>query len=255
MCGESSSHLVLIPSYNTGPKLFETVRDACAAWTPVWVVIDGSTDGTGEELERRLAEFPGLQISRLERNRGKGAAILHGLREAAGAGYTHALTMDSDGQHSPACIAPFMTASMENPEALILGKPVFDDSAPWERVLFRKLCNWWANVETLWAGIGDSLFGMRVYPIRDLLAVMENGRWARRFDFDAETAVRLCWRGLKPLNIPAPVHYFHKQEGGVSHFNYIRDNLLLSWMHLRLFCGFAIRLPMLLGRRTRSSRH
>ncbi len=103
---------------------------------------------------------------------------------------------------------------------------MFDASAPRVRVIGRRVSNGWANLETLWAGIGDSLYGFRVYPIRPLLAVMEPRRWMRRFDFDVEAAVRLVWRGLAPVNLPAPVRYFRPEEGGVSHFNYVRDNLL-----------------------------
>jgi hypothetical protein len=77
----------------------------------------------------------------------------------------------------------------------------------------------------------------------------------RRFDFDPEAAVRLCWRGLKPVNISIPVRYFRPEEGGVSHFNYYRDNVLLTWMHTRLVVGFALRLPLLIARQVRSSRH
>jgi hypothetical protein len=94
------------------------------------------------------------------------------------------------------------------------------------------------------------LFGFRVYPVEPLLQVMRYQPWMRRFDFDAEAAVRLCWRGLRPRNITAPVRYFRPEEGGVSHFNYWRDNLLLSWMHVRLLFGFLLRLPWLLWRRT-----
>jgi hypothetical protein len=71
----------------------------------------------------------------------------------------------------------------------------------------------------------------------------------RRFDFDPEAVVRLSWHGVKAINIPAPVHYFSTGEGGVSHFNYLRDNLLLTWMHTRLLLGFVVRLPLLLFRR------
>ncbi|MDO9467208.1 MAG: hypothetical protein Q7J36_07890, partial [Thiobacillus sp.] len=60
---------------------------------------------------------------------------------------------------------------------------------------------------------------------------------------------RLCWRGVRPINLPAPVKYLRADEGGVSHFNYLRDNTLLSWMHLRLMLGFLLRLPLLLLRR------
>jgi len=139
-------------------------------------------------------------------------------------------------------------------EALILGKPVFDATAPRIRVLGRRISNGWANIETLWAGIGDSLYGFRVYPIRPLLDVMEAQLWMRRFDFDVEAAVRLVWRGVRPINIPAPVKYFRPEEGGVSHFNYVRDNALLSWMHTRLFLGFLVRLPQLIVRRLRGGR-
>jgi hypothetical protein len=115
----------------------------------------------------------------------------------------------------------------------------------------RKISNWWANLETLWQGIGDSLFGFRVYPIAPLRGIMEKRRWMRRFDFDAEAAVRLCWSGVQPINLPAPVKYLSAEEGGVSHFNYVRDNVLLSWMHLRLLAGFLLRLPVLIWRRLR----
>ncbi|MCA6216638.1 glycosyltransferase family 2 protein [Ideonella sp. B7] len=245
----SHTHLVLIPSYNPGPKVYETVQAARAQWTPVWVVVDGSTDGTTQTLQRMAATDPGLRVLVLPRNCGKGAAVLHGLDEAQRLGFTHALCMDSDGQHPAMLIPQFMETSQANPAAMVLGVPVFDASAPALRVQGRKISNWWANLETLWAGIGDSLYGFRVYPIEPLRQVMHGQRWMRRFDFDPEAVVRLAWRGVRPLNLPAPVKYLTASEGGVSHFNYWRDNRLLTWMHLRLMLGFALRLPALVGRR------
>jgi glycosyltransferase involved in cell wall biosynthesis len=247
----STTHLVLIPSYNPGPKVYATVRDALERWNPVWVVVDGSTDDSALRLQEMAAQEPALRVFVLPRNRGKGAAVLHGIREAAARGYTHALTMDSDGQHPADRIVEFMRISKMQPEAMVLGLPVFDTSAPSLRVKGRKISNWWANVETLWEGIGDSLYGFRVYPIAALLGVMRRQPWMRRFDFDVEAVVRLCWRGVKPINVAAPVRYFRPDEGGVSHFNYLRDNALLTWMHLRLFCGFVLRLPLLAARRLR----
>src|SRR5476649_1870314 len=105
------SHLVLIPSYNTGLKLLATVREARRYWEPVWIVIDGSTDGSTEALQDLAAADPGLRVLVLPHNQGKGAAILHGLRAAAMAGYTHVLTMDADGQHPAARIPEFMAVS------------------------------------------------------------------------------------------------------------------------------------------------
>ena len=249
MSATSTSHLVLIPSYNTGAALYPTVCAARGQWAPVWVVIDGSTDGSEVELLRMAQDDPGLRVILLERNQGKGAAVLHGLREATHLGFTHVLTMDSDGQHPAEKIPEFMAASLADANALVLGVPVFDASAPALRVRGRKVSNWWANLETLWQGIGDSLYGFRVYPAHLLMGVMEKSRWMRHFDFDPEAAVRLCWCGARPVNIPAPVKYLRPEEGGVSHFNYLRDNLLLTGMHLRLFAGFVIRLPLLIRRK------
>ena len=252
MPAESRTHLVLIPTYNSGAKVLETVRAARRCWQPVWTVVDGSSDGTAEQLAALSTTDPGVRIFILPHNQGKGAAILHGLREAAAVGFTHVLCMDADGQHPAEKIPEFMAASLAHPGALILGVPVFDSSAPSLRVKGRRISNWWANLETLWQGIGDSLFGFRVYPVLPLLAIMQRSRWMRRFDFDPEASVRLCWRGVQLINIAAPVKYFRPDEGGVSHFNYIRDNALLTWMHTRLLMGLVLRLPMLIWRKMNS---
>jgi glycosyltransferase involved in cell wall biosynthesis len=249
----STSHLVLIPSYNPGPQVLTTVRQAREQWTPVWVVVDGSTDGTGDALNAMATQDPGLRVIVLPDNRGKGAAVLEGLSMAAKAGFSHALTMDSDGQHPAAAIPGFMAVSHQQPGAMILGKPVFGPEAPALRVNGRKVSNGWANLETLWMGVGDSLYGFRVYPIAPLIRVMRTNRFMRRFDFDPEAVVRLCWAGVKPINIDAPVRYLSAEEGGISHFRYLRDNTLLTWMHARLFLGFLLRLPLLIWRRVRPS--
>jgi glycosyltransferase involved in cell wall biosynthesis len=245
----SATHLVLIPSYNPGPHLAETVRTARAHWDPVWVVVDGSTDGSAALLADLARADAGLRVLVRARNGGKGAALLEGLEAALAEGYTHALTMDSDGQHPAECIAAFMAASSASPEAMILGAPVFDASAPRIRLRGRRIANWFTDLETLWAGVADTLFGFRVYPIAPLVAVMRRTRWMRHFDFDAEAVVRLSWRGVPVRNLPAPCRYFTAAQGGVSHFHYWRDNVLLTWMYARLFLGFLVRLPLLIARR------
>ena len=209
---------------------------------PVWVVVDGSTDGSEALLPEPCGDF---EVLRLVKNSGKGAAVLHGLRRALERGFTHVLTMDADGQHPAGWIADFMALGGRHPQAAVFGRPVFDASAPALRVNGRRMSNFWANLETLGWGIDDSLFGMRLYPARDLLEVMEETRYARRFDFDPEVAVRLAWRGVPIVNLPTPVRYPSVGEGGISHFRYLRDNTLLTWMHMRLCLGFLLRLPLL----------
>ncbi len=238
---------MLLPSYNTGPVLLRTVQEACAAWPDVVVVLDGSTDGSGAALP----DLPGLRVLALPRNAGKGAAILHGLHALAAAGFSHALTMDADGQHPADMIAAFAAAARADPAAMILGVPRFGPDAPALRVGGRRISNWWVRLETLGAGVDDSLFGFRVYPVAPLLRIMQRQRWMRRYDFDAEAAVRLCWAGVRPVNLPAPVRYLTAAEGGVTHFRYGRDNVLLTWMHIRLVLGLLPRLPLLAWRAAR----
>ena len=230
----SQTHLVVIPSYNTGAKLLETVKAALACWQPVWVVMDGSTDGSATALSEISGRENELRVLTLEQNSGKGAAVLHAMLAADREGFTHALVLDADGQHSAADISRFMEASRQNPDAMILGVPQFAADAPASRRHGRRVGNWWANLETCWGGIEDSLFGFRVYPIRASVSILQGIRGARRFDFDTELAVRLFWAGVPPVNISTPVQYFKPAEGGRSHFHYLRDNLLLIRRHTLL---------------------
>ncbi len=249
----SRTHLVLIPTYNTGEIVYRVVAEARKVWCPVWVVVDGSDDGTAEGLHELAAQDAGLVVLRLAQNAGKGAAVLHGMERAVASGFTHALTMDADGQHPIDLIPEFMARSAANPDAMILGDPVFDASAPRVRLRGRKISNWWTNVETLWAGVHDSLFGFRIYPMAPLREIMRKQRWMRRFDFDVEAAVRLVWRGVRCVNVSSPVRYLKPEDGGVSHFAYVRDNILLTWMHARLMLEFIFRLPFLLLQRLKRS--
>lgn len=224
----SRTHLVVIPSYNPGARLLQTVQDAMEVWSPVWVVVDGSTDGSADRLP------DAVRVLRMARNGGKGAAVYHGLLAAAAEGYGHALVMDADGQHPADRIPGFMAASIARPGAMVLGHPVFGPDAPRLRVHGRRLSNWCAALETGGVAIGDSLFGFRVYPIPPVLRAMAGTRAMRGFDFDPEAVVRLCWAGVSAVVLPAPVRYWRLDQGGVSHFCYLRDNLLLTGMHLRL---------------------
>ncbi len=247
----SDTHLLLIPSYNSGPIVIDVVEKALAVWQPVWVIVDGSDDGSEIALQELAKTEAHLSILMHDGNRGKGSAVYTGTQKALEKGFTHILTMDADGQHPIAEIKAFMDLSVDNPEAMILGVPIFDQHAPASRVKGRKISNFWAHLETLWSFRGDSLFGFRTYPLGPLQAVMNATPFARRFDFDPEVVVRLTWRDVPAINKPVPVRYLSPEQGGVSHFHYIRDNLLLTWMHIRLVFGFLFRLPCLSIRRFR----
>ena len=238
----SNTHFVLIPSFNSGRLLAATVAAARAFWAPVWVVIDGSTDDSLAAVETMARQDPALHLLRLPRNRGKGAAVRHGLEAAQSRGFTHALVMDADGQHPADRIPDFMATSAAAPESLVMGRPVFGADAPWLRVAARRLCNGCAALETL-RPVGDTLFGFRVYPVGALLSVMQASSGMRRFDFDPEAVVRLTWQGTPLIHLPTQVRYLSRVEGGISHFNYLRDNVLLIGMHLRLSLAAILRIP------------
>ena len=231
-----AARLVLIPSYNSGIKLLETVVAARISWPHVLLVVDGSTDGSAD----LLTETENFRILKHKRNGGKGAAVLTGLQEAIRNGFTHVLIMDADGQHPAAEIPHFMAFSEAHPQAMILGVPRFDANAPRVRIWGRKISNLLVCFLS-GADIQDALFGFRVYPVAPLLEAMEVSNHMRGYDFDAEAVVRLAWAGVPVINQSAPVLYFSKSEGGVSHFRYGRDNLRLAGMYARLFAAWAVR--------------
>lgn len=242
-----ATHLLLIPSFNSGPRVYETVRRARREWMPVWVVVDGSDDGTPEGLKKMAVGDPGLRVIVLPVNRGKGAAILHGIELAAARGFTHVLTLNSEGYYPPDRVPDFMAASSARPEAMILGVPVCSGATRVRRT--RRVFNWCANLETLWCGIGDAMCGFRVYPIAPLLRLMRAQRWMRRFDFDPEAVVRMAWDGIPLVNLPVAIDDGVSASGEKRLLGRLRDRLLLIWMTIRLFVGFIWRLPRLLSRR------
>lgn len=246
----SATHVVLLPTFNTGPRLREVVAEVLRHWRAVLVVVDGSTDGSEQVLAELARADPALHVLVQPRNAGKGAAVLAGAQWAGARGFTHALVMDADGQHPAASITEFMAASQARPEVLVLGRPIFPANIPVERLHGRKLSVGLVHFELLGRSVADPLFGFRVYPIAPLLAVLGPRRGGRRYDFDTEAAVRLVWAGVPPLNLAAPVKYFSRAEGGVSHFHYLRDNATLVGMHTRLILELLFwRWPALLRHR------
>jgi glycosyltransferase involved in cell wall biosynthesis len=248
----SPTHLVLLPSYNSGPRLGAVVLEALQHWHPVLVVVDGSTDGSEQTVLELKRQEPALFVLVLPRNAGKGAAVLAGAAWARQRGFTHALVMDADRQHPAAKIAEFMEISHRQRDALVLGRPIFPANVPRERLHCRKISVALVRWTILGAGVDDNLFGFRVYPLQPLIDALGGRRSGRRYDFDTEAAVRLCWAGVRPVNVSTPVFYFSRAEGGISHYRYIRDNLTLVWMHARLLVELVLfRAPDLLRHRRR----
>lgn len=217
----------LIPTYDN-PTTVGAVVLALREHLPVVVVDDGSGP-QGRAAVEALGREGLAHVHHRARNGGKGAAVTTGFEVARELGYTHALQVDADGQHELGDVPAFLAAARERPEALILGAPRYDASAPKGRLIGRQITRFWTNIETFGRVIDDPMCGFRVYPLAPACEVAP--RCGPRMDFDIEVAVRLVWQGLPVVNLPTRVRY---PEGGVSHFHLVRDNARISWMHSKL---------------------
>lgn len=220
----------VVPTYDN-PQTVERVVAQVREHLPVVVVVDDGSHEPARTVLDRLAHEPGVVLVRHEHNRGKGAAMKSGLREAAARGFTHALQVDADGQHDLGDIPRFLACAREQPAALVLGAPQFDETRPGIRGFGHWLTSFWTRIEVASTAIEDPQCGFRVYPMEATQAVTVRGN---RMDFDPEIAVRLHWHGTPIVNLPTRVRYLEASEGGVSHFHMGLDNLLISWMHTRL---------------------
>lgn len=235
----------VIPVYDHERAVGAVVEGVVAAGLPCVLVDDGSGPACAQELDRLAAGVAGVTLVRLPRNLGKGGAVMAGLRAAHAAGCTHALQIDADGQHDVADVARFVGAAAANPEAVVCGRPVFDASIPRSRLYGRYLTHALVWLNTLSFEIPDTMCGFRVYPLAPVIALLDSARLGERMDFDIEILVRLHWRGQRFVWLPTRVAY---PADGVSHFRMLRDNLLISRVHGRLFLGMLARLPRLAGR-------
>lgn len=236
---------IVIPIYNHKEAITQTVADLLVHGLPLFIVDDGSDEATQQVLSR-LAETHAATITliRLPVNGGKGAAVMAGLRAARAAAYTHALQIDADGQHDAADVPLFIDAARAAPGAVILGRPVYDESVPKSRLYGRYLTHVWVWIETLSLTIRDSMCGFRLYPLDSACALIDSVALPTRMDFDIEILVRLYWRRLAFHTIPTRVTY---AADGLSHFDMLWDNVRISRSHTRLCIGMLCRLPLLLA--------
>ncbi|CAH0533973.1 Lipid A biosynthesis lauroyltransferase [Vibrio stylophorae] len=238
----------LIPCYNHGKTLAPLLEQLAPFGHSVMIVDDGSDLATQQYIDA-LANLPRVQILRLPYNQGKGGAVIAGMRALAEQGFSHAIQIDADGQHNLADLPALLSASEQAPQALISGKPIYDQSVPKARLYGRYVTHVWVWIETLGLHIKDSMCGFRSYPLNACIAVLNQRSIGQRMDFDTELMVRLDWLNVPVRFIDTRVHY---PQDGLSHFDALRDNLRISWMHTKLCCGMLIRAPRLIARHFRT---
>lgn len=242
---------VVIPVYNHEQAIGAVVDSVLAQKLPCVLVDDGSSASCAGVLEKVAAATPELiSLIRHPVNRGKGGAVLTGLRYAAQAGYSHAVQIDADGQHRASDIPRFIEQAAAHPRALIVGCPTYDHTVPSFRFYARYFTHVWVCINTLSLKIKDSMCGFRVYPLSSIMALDARRKLGERMSFDIEVLVRLYWDGVEIINLPTPVFY---RADGISHYRGWLDNWLISRAHATLFLGMLLRMPMLIARKWNGS--
>lgn len=216
---------------------------------PILIVDDGSERDTKAALNRFI-DIPNLTLLTNPVNQGKGGAMILGLREAHRLGFSHAIQIDADGQHDPAAIPRLIEASKTNPDQLISGRPIYDDSVPKARLYGRYATHIWVWIETLSLALKDSMCGFRSYPLGATIATLNRYSMGMRMDFDTEIMVKMYWQGIDCQFIETHVIY---PENGISHFDALHDNIRISKMHTKLFFGMLPRIPKLIARHFKPS--
>ncbi len=247
MKNKQVKYCLLVPHFNHErqfltflPKLIETGLDCL-------IIDDGSNEESLAQVRQAVQEHSSVHLFEHSVNRGKGAAVKTGFYHARHLGFSHAIQIDADGQHDIEDISKLIAASKTKPLAMICGKPVFDESAPKARLYGRKVTDFWVALETLSTKIKDGLCGFRIYPISQMETLLDTYYVGSRMNFDTDILVKSVWLDIELVFINTKVIY---PEQSVSHFNYLRDNLLLIKLHTRLMFGMIAHLPKLLWRMT-----
>ncbi len=211
---------VIIPTYNNCKTLDNVITGVLKFSDNIIIVNDGSTD----ETESILKKYKNLHILSYPDNKGKGYALRKGFESALEKGFEYAITIDSDGQHSPDDIPAFIDKLETEPEAIIVGaRNMNKENIPGKSSFGHKFSNFWFRFET-GIKLPDTQSGYRLYPLK----LIENIRFfTKKFEFEIEVLVRAAWKSVKITSVPINVFYASKEKR-ISHFRPIRDFIRVS---------------------------
>ena len=243
---DTMPYCLLVPHYNHHEQLARFLPDLLNAGLPILIVDDGSSMASTAALTAMTADHPGVELLLLQKNSGKGVAVMRGIEKAAELGYSHVLQIDADGQHCAADIKQLLAVSFEEPAALVSGLPLFGADIPLARLRGRKLSLWLVRLETLSMQIQDAMCGFRVYPCTAMLSLHRRWSLGARMHFHLEVLLRCVWADLPIRFVPTAVQY---PVQGLSHFRMVADNLRIGFMHTRLIIAMLLLSPLLLYRK------
>ncbi|MCR5589521.1 MAG: glycosyltransferase family 2 protein [Bacteroidales bacterium] len=227
------NYCAVIPTYNNVRTVADIVRRTLAVCSDVIVVNDGSTDDTLQELQ---PFGDTIRIITYSRNRGKGYALRRGLEAARKAGFDYAVTIDSDGQHSPEEIQNLINAlsTLHSPlSTLVVGsRNLQADGMPAGNTFANRFSNFWFHLQT-GLRLPDTQTGFRVYPLHNLPCL---SLLTYRYESELELLVFSAWRGVRIVPVPVSVSY---PADRVSHFRPFRDFFRISLLNT-ILCLLAI---------------
>ncbi|MBC7741427.1 MAG: DUF2062 domain-containing protein, partial [Bdellovibrionaceae bacterium] len=224
--------ITCIPVYNHPNTVIDVITETLKhSPYPILVVDDGSDQSVDSLFKKSAVEQKArVQFVRHEKNRGKGAALQTAFKWAITNGYTHAVTIDADGQHDPAEITLLAKAAEQSPWALVIGdRQMKTQHVPPSSVFGKAFSNFWVRYQNEQFE-GDSQSGFRIYPLFFLQTMKF---LTKNYDFEIEVLTRLMWKGVEVKSTPISVKYF-PGELRVTHFNKFRDNLRLTILNALL---------------------
>lgn len=241
---EENEVCAVIPTYQNAKTLLKVVADVHRVVDTVFVVDDGSNDGTAALLDKATGSERPEKVLTHPKNCGKGAALKTGLTYARQQGFRYAVTVDADGQHRADDIPALLKAVEEEPDALAIGsRGLQHENMPAKSTFANRFSNFWFALQTL-QRLPDTQSGLRVYPLRRLHGL----RWmSARYEAELTLLVFSAWAGVKLLPVPVSV-YYPPRDQRVTHFRPGRDftrisvlNTLLCFLMVvygwpRIFC-------------------
>lgn len=241
---EENEVCAVIPTYQNAKTLLKVVADVHRVVDTVFVVDDGSNDGTAALLDKATGNERPEKVLTHPKNCGKGAALKTGLTYARQQGFRYAVTVDADGQHRADDIPALLKAVEEEPDALAIGsRGLQHENMPAKSTFANRFSNFWFALQTL-QRLPDTQSGLRVYPLRCLHGL----RWmSARYEAELTLLVFSAWAGVKLLPVPVSV-YYPPRDQRVTHFRPGRDftrisvlNTLLCFLMVvygwpRIFC-------------------
>jgi glycosyltransferase involved in cell wall biosynthesis len=213
---------VIIPAYNNEMTVVDVVEATRCFIPDIIVVNDGSTDSTGLSL----SSIANIECISIPSNKGKGNALRQGFAKALARGFTHAITIDADGQHVADDIPLFISKIMEEPEALWIGNrsiPYGDQKQPSRSRFGARFGSFWYKFHTD-LQINDTQCGFRAYPLK---SIIDLNCKAERYAYEIDVLIKAAWNRIPVREIP--IHLFYlPQDQAVSHFRPVLDFLRIS---------------------------